>query len=127
MLTRKQHSNTHECYAALRGNTKCLYGVGPLDKDEDGVVFDMQAGDIAVHAAGVAHRNTESSSDYLYMGLYPNGSPHWNNNYCKDDPETTKLKAASAAEVAIPDYDPIVCVSPSGELRWSLTCSFSMD
>jgi uncharacterized protein YjlB len=38
------HSNTHECYAALRGSTKCLYGVGPLDDEKDGVSFDMKAG-----------------------------------------------------------------------------------
>jgi uncharacterized protein YjlB len=57
------HSNTHECYAALRGSTKCLYGVGPLDDENDGVSFDMKAGDIAVHAAGVAHRNVRQSID----------------------------------------------------------------
>ena len=34
------HSNTHECYAALRGNTKCLYGVGPLDNQDEGITFD---------------------------------------------------------------------------------------
>jgi uncharacterized protein YjlB len=61
------HSNTHECYAALKGSTKCLYGVGPLDNDDDGVVFSMKAGDIAVHAAGVSHRNVESSDGYTYM------------------------------------------------------------
>lgn len=65
------HSNTHECYAAIRGTTKCLYGVGPLDDQSDGVEFHMKAGDIAVHAAGVSHRNVESSEDYTYMGLYP--------------------------------------------------------
>ena len=48
-----------------------MYGVGPLDDPKDGVTFDMKAGDIAVHAAGVAHRNVESSSDYEYVGLYP--------------------------------------------------------
>ena len=57
------HSNTHECYAALRGSTKCLYGVGPLDDGSDSVSFDMKAGDIAVHAAGVAHRNVRQSVD----------------------------------------------------------------
>ena len=102
------HSNTHECYAALRGNTKCLYGVGPLDNESDGVAFDMKAGDIAVHAAGVAHRNVESSDDYLYMGLYPKGSPHWNNNLCKAGPEETQMKAEEAEKVAVPEYDPIV-------------------
>lgn len=65
------HSNTHECYAAIRGNTKCVYGVGPLDDESDGVTFEMSAGDIAVHAAGVAHRNSESSLDYEYIGAYP--------------------------------------------------------
>lgn len=48
-----------------------LYGVGPLDDETDGVTFEMKAGDIAVHAAGVAHRNVESSGDYEYVGLYP--------------------------------------------------------
>ena len=48
-----------------------LYGVGPLDDQDEGVSFEMKAGDIAVHAAGVAHRNTESSPDYEYMGVYP--------------------------------------------------------
>lgn len=65
------HSNCHECYAAISGSTRCLYGVGPLDDPSDGVRFDMKAGDVAVHPAGVAHCNLESSEDYEYMGLYP--------------------------------------------------------
>lgn len=65
------HSNTRECYAAISGSTRCLYGVGPLDDPEQGVEFEMKAGDIAVHAAGVAHKNVESSADYEYVGLYP--------------------------------------------------------
>jgi uncharacterized protein YjlB len=51
------HSNTHECYAAIRGKTKCFYGVGPLDDESDGVSFEMSAGDIAVHAAGMLMSN----------------------------------------------------------------------
>ena len=104
------HSNTHEAYAALKGNTKCLYGVGPLDDQQQGVAFDMKAGDIAVHAAGVSHRNVESSSDYLYMGLYPKGAPKWNNNFCKAGLEETREKAEEAMEVPIPEYDPIVSI-----------------
>lgn len=65
------HSNTPECYAALSGWTKCQYGVGPLDTEEYAVAFEMRAGDIAVHAPGVAHRNVESSDDYEYLGVYP--------------------------------------------------------
>ena len=44
-----------------------MYGVGPLDNEDEGVVFHMKAGDIAVHAAGVSHRNVESEGDYTYM------------------------------------------------------------
>jgi uncharacterized protein YjlB len=68
----------------------------------------MEAGDIAVHPAGVAHRNEWSTDDYLYMGLYPKGSPKWNNNFCKANEEETNVKAEQAKEVPVPDYDPIV-------------------
>ncbi|KAK4504197.1 hypothetical protein PRZ48_005113 [Zasmidium cellare] len=105
------HANTHECYAAIRGSTRwgfgSLYGVGPLDDQSTGITFDMKAGDIAVHAAGVAHKNVESSEDYEYVGLYPKDAPHWNNNYCNDDPVVTKLKAEAAKQVSFPDHDPI--------------------
>ncbi|CZT25281.1 uncharacterized protein RCC_11009 [Ramularia collo-cygni] len=84
-----------------------LYGVGPLDDQNGGIQFEMQAGDIAVHAAGVAHRNVESSDDYTYVGLYPKGSPHWDNNHCNDDLEVTNAKRELAGSVLIPDYDPI--------------------
>ncbi|KAF7190425.1 hypothetical protein HII31_08139 [Pseudocercospora fuligena] len=105
--TAHYHSNTHECYAAIRGQTKCLYGVGPLDDENDGVAFEMKAGDIAVHAAGVAHRNVESSGNYEYVGLYPKGAPHWDNNFCKGDLKETEMKAGAAKGVEIPDYDPV--------------------
>ncbi len=115
-----------------------MYGVGPLDDDSEGVGFDMEAGDIAVHAAGVAHRNTWSSDDYVYMGeagklpcflnvqqfdiapllgLYPKGAPKWNNNFCKADEDETKLKAEEASKIPVPDFDPVVSIS----LRTMLT------
>jgi len=69
--TAHYHSNTSECYAAISGWTECLYGVGPLDNQDDGISFNMKAGDIAVHAPGIAHWNVESSEDYEYIGVYP--------------------------------------------------------
>ena len=114
------HSNTHECYAAIKGTTRCLYGVGPLDDESEGVKFHMKAGDIAVHAAGVSHRNVESSEDYTYMALYPRDAPHWNNNYCQADVEETRAKAEEAKEVPVPSHDPIVsfsCLSALAETR----------
>ncbi|CAK1356785.1 hypothetical protein CB0940_12007 [Cercospora beticola] len=67
----------------------------------------MKAGDVAVHAAGVAHRNVESSEDYEYAGFYPEGAPHWDNNFCKADKEETEMKKEAARKIAVPDCDPI--------------------
>lgn len=66
----------------------------------------------------------ESSPDYEYVGLYPKvlsllfnfftstdnvvqGSPHWDNNFCKADEQETKAKAGNAMNVPIPEMDPI--------------------
>ena len=66
----------------------------------------------------------ESSHGYEYVGLYPKvtsplfavfilradstqGSPHWDNNFCKADEQETKLKAANAKAVPVPDSDPV--------------------
>jgi len=49
----------------------------------------------------------KSSDDYEYVGLYPEGSPHWDNNFCKADEQETKLKASNARAVPLPESDPI--------------------
>jgi hypothetical protein len=45
------------------------------------------------------YHGTESSSDQ--------GSPHWDNNWCKASPEETQEKAEQAKEVPVPEHDPI--------------------
>jgi uncharacterized protein YjlB len=35
------------------------------------------------------------------------GSPHWDNNFCKANEEETREKAANARAVPVPDSDPI--------------------
>jgi uncharacterized protein YjlB len=35
------------------------------------------------------------------------GSPHWDNNFCKAGEEETNQKAANARAVPIPDSDPV--------------------
>ncbi|SMY18959.1 unnamed protein product [Zymoseptoria tritici ST99CH_1A5] len=89
--------------------SQSLYGVGPLDSPSTspGVTFSLSAGDIAVHAAGVAHRNVASSPDYEYVGVYPKGSPKWDNNFCKTDLDTTKEIAAKTEGVPVPEFDPV--------------------
>jgi len=101
------HSITHECYAVFRGYSRLLLGKGPLDESTEGIEVDLKEGDAIVLPAGVAHCSLESGGEYGYVGLYPKGSPHWDNNMCKADPEETAEKATNARYVPIPDFDPV--------------------
>ncbi|KAF8856392.1 hypothetical protein BDZ45DRAFT_594300 [Acephala macrosclerotiorum] len=102
------HSLTHECYAVFKGHSRLLLGRGPLDPaaDDDSLV-ELKKRDAIVLPAGVAHCSLESSNDYEYVGLYPKGSPHWDNNFCKAGEEETKEKAENSTDVPVPNSDPI--------------------
>lgn len=101
------HSITHECYAVYKGSTRFLFGKGPLDEDVQGIEVELQAGDVIVDPAGVAHCNLDSSPDFEYIGVYPKGSPHWDNNFCKAESAETAEKARNARNVPIPETDPV--------------------
>jgi len=78
------HSVTHECYAVFKRASTLLLGRGPLDESEKGdVEVTLGVGDAIVLPAGVAHCSLHSEEGYEYVGLYPKGSPHWDNNFCK--------------------------------------------
>jgi hypothetical protein len=85
----------------------------------------------------------ESSPDYEYVGLYPKvhpflssplfgllldnveqGSPHYDNNFCKANEQETREKAANARSVPIPVMDlifgdggPLVEIWGKAEMR----------
>ncbi|KAF2864865.1 hypothetical protein BDV95DRAFT_588208 [Massariosphaeria phaeospora] len=102
------HSVTHECYAVFHGSSRLLLGRGPVDDPgEGGVEVSLSRGDIIVLPAGVSHCSVSSEDEYEYVGLYPKGSPHWDNNFCKADAQETAEKAKVASSVPIPDYDPV--------------------
>ncbi|KAI9806528.1 MAG: hypothetical protein M1833_003715 [Piccolia ochrophora] len=120
------HSVTHECYAVFRGSSRLLLGRGPLDDaaSHDGQEVDVTVGDVVVLPAGVAHCSLSSEDDYEYVGLYPKvrcatqghlnhvtdilqGSPRYDNNFCKAGPDETKRKAEVCEQVAIPNHDPV--------------------
>ncbi|TVY84190.1 Uncharacterized protein LSUE1_G005262 [Lachnellula suecica] len=99
------HSVTHECYAVFKGHSRLLLGRGP--GEDGGVEVDVREGDAIVLPAGVAHCSLESSGDYEYVGLYPEGSPHWDNNFCKAGVEETREKEGNARALPVPDSDPV--------------------
>jgi uncharacterized protein YjlB len=57
--------------------------------------------------AGVSHCSLDFEGGYEYVGLYPKGSPQYDNNFCKADRQETIEKAAVARGVPIPEFDPI--------------------
>lgn len=44
------------------------------------------------------------------MGLYPKGSPKWDNNFCKADADETEERKRAAEGVEVPEWDPVVGV-----------------
>ncbi|KAF2223473.1 hypothetical protein BDZ85DRAFT_261644 [Elsinoe ampelina] len=105
--THHYHTVTHECYAIFNGTTRYLIGKGPLDDDVPGIELDLEAGDLVIQPAGVAHCNLRSSDDFAYIGVYPRGSPHWDNNWCKADAQETHEKAITASSLPVPATDPV--------------------
>lgn len=87
-----------------------MLGRGPTE-NEGGVEVDLEKGDIIVLPAGVSHCSLTWEDEYEYMGLYPKGSPHYDNNFCKAGPEETEEKAKNAKAVPIPECDPIYGVN----------------
>ncbi|CAM1508391.1 Fc.00g052390.m01.CDS01 [Cosmosporella sp. VM-42] len=100
------HPNTHECYAVFRGSSTLLIGVGPLENQSKGTAIRMDAGDVIILPAGVAHCSKDFQDDYRYIGAYPEGAPKWRNEFCRDQEQCQTLRAEAEA-VPVPDWDPV--------------------
>jgi uncharacterized protein YjlB len=61
------HSTSHEVLGVYQGKAKLQLG------GEHGGTFDVQAGDVIVIPAGVAHQNLGSDSEFGVLGAYPGG------------------------------------------------------
>ncbi|WYZ42404.1 hypothetical protein EsH8_VI_000103 [Colletotrichum jinshuiense] len=95
------HPNSHECYGIFRGHSKLLIG---KIQDGTGVEVDVKAGDVIVLPAGTAHSCLESSPDYRYIGVYPEGCPRWRNEMGKKPAE---MFGSVIKAVDMPKEDPV--------------------
>lgn len=76
------HSNTHETCGIFRGSAKLLVGVADdASERTEGTELEVQAGDVVVIPAGVAHRCLEEKGGFMMVGAYPQGAPQWDMNY----------------------------------------------
>jgi uncharacterized protein YjlB len=92
------HSTAHEVLGVFRGSAKVQLG------GERGVVHEINAGDVIVIPAGVAHMNLGASSDFGVVGAYPSGQD-WDMNYGKagERPRADR----NIERVALPQSDPV--------------------
>lgn len=92
------HSTSHEVLGIYRGSAKVQFG-GP-----QGVILEVQAGDVVVIPAGVAHKNLGSSSDFGVVGAYPEGfEPDMNYGKSEEHPKVDQNISA----VPVPLSDPV--------------------
>lgn len=91
------HTMAHEVLGIAAGTAAVRFG------GELGVTVEVQAGDMVVIPAGVAHRNLGASDDFLVVGAYPVGTePDMNR---PGDGDLIAQQARIAA-VPLPTTDP---------------------
>jgi uncharacterized protein YjlB len=93
------HSKAHEALGIYSGSATIQFG-GP-----GGIRRRVQAGDVAVIPAGVAHCCLESSADFRVVGAYPRGQ-HW--DMCFGRPGERPEADRRIAALGDPEQDPVL-------------------
>lgn len=92
------HSTAHEVLGIYSGRVRIRLG-GPRGKP-----VTVDAGDVVVIPAGVAHMNVAASGDFRVVGAYPAGTkPDLNYGKPGERPDTD----LSIARLALPAVDPV--------------------
>jgi len=92
------HSTAHEVLGIFAGHIRLQLG------GDKGAEVNVNAGDVIVIPAGVAHKNVASSNDYRVVGAYPDGtSPDLNYGRAGDRPAADR----NIARVPMPSADPV--------------------
>jgi len=92
------HSTAHEVLGVYQGDARVQFG------GEKGPILAVEAGDVVVIPAGVAHKNINSSHDFRVVGAYPAGQS-WDMNYGKEGDRPAADKNITA--VPDPGTDPV--------------------
>jgi uncharacterized protein YjlB len=92
------HSTAHEVLGIAAGSARVRLG------GERGASVELQAGDVVVIPAGVAHKREAASADLLVIGSYPKGQRP---DICRADAAGHDRAAANVAAVPLPATDPV--------------------
>ncbi len=104
------HSTAHEVLGFARGEARVQFG------GENGQLFTVRCGDVAVLPAGVGHKNLGADPDFLVVGGYPPGQ-NYDMNYGKagERPQVDE----NIARVPLPESDPIYGTDGPLVEQWS--------
>ncbi len=100
------HSTSHEVLSIVAGSATVQFG------GENGLRFDLKAGDVAVIPAGVGHCNLGQSADFRVLGAYPRGQEKW--DVCTGKPGERPRVLDNIRRVPLPTADPVS--GPDGPL-----------
>ena len=92
------HSTAHEVLGIARGSARVRLG------GERGQTVELNAGDVVVIPAGIAHKREAASGDLLVIGAYPRGQRP---DMCRADPAVHGRAVAAIALVPLPAADPV--------------------
>ncbi len=92
------HSTAHEVLGIAAGRVSVCLG-GPSGQE-----VMLQAGDVVVIPAGVAHRNTGQSADLLVVGAYPGGDDV---DTLRGDPAELAMARRNMEAARVPAHDPV--------------------
>lgn len=92
------HTRGHEALTCVCGRAEIGFG------GDDGIVAQVEPGDVAVIPAGVGHKRLSSSADFLMAGCYPPGQE---GNIVRPGDMTEASIQREIAGVGDPKTDPI--------------------
>lgn len=92
------HSSAHEVLGVYGGTAQVQLG------GEQGLILTIQAGDVLIIPAGVAHKNLGASRDFHVVGAYPDGQyPDTCYGRAGERPQADR----NIARLALPQADPL--------------------
>lgn len=92
------HSTAHEILVGITGSCSIQFG-GP-----DGISVSLEAGDVVIIPAGVAHKRTDHTPGFTCLGAYPGGQ-QFDMNYGKEGERPAVDE--NIRKVPMPENDPL--------------------
>src|SRR5436190_19051985 len=92
------HSTAHEVLGIARGHARVRLG------GDNGQTVELNAGDVVVIPAGVAHKRESASGDLLVIGSYPKDQ---HPDMCRVEPGRHDAARTTIAAVKLPECDPV--------------------